>query len=342
MSVHKCLFFVLCCFATGAISSAVGVPHLSIPDLVSSSEVIAIVDVGAPKLIGPGSPITFRAQLVATDTYVIEMVTRKIIKGFVPDHFAMTYLHPKTFIGYRGINVGNPRVVFLRRAGSGYVFADPYHPSLPATNLLVGAVDSDPVKAVIVQLANVLVSPTVSRSERNEVQEIDYALPNDEYFLAILRSGLHNLSDPEARQIVQRQLVLHGDISELPAVTKLLLNAAEIPDQRIGLLYVIGNHVTDARALPMIKPLLDSNDSQVRTAAAEALWHIGSQTALEPAAKALNDSDGQVRYYAIRALADITHQPQWGPSIPEYEENGKKYLDYWLDWAKSAATVRQK
>src|SRR5437762_10493034 len=296
------LFFLM----LSAISVAVGVPHLSIAELVSKSEVIVIAEASEPKLVGPASPVQFRGSLLAAANYSTDLDVKQIIKGKAPQHLSVLYSLPQTFMGYVPVNAGL-RIVFLRDVQDHFKLADPYRPSFPACYAPVADGYSDPLRAVVAQLANVLVSPTASRSERNEVLGIDYALPNDEYFLAILRSGLRAISDPEAMQIVQTILLLHGDIGELSSVTKELLSGSEIPNRKPGLLYALGNRVTDVRAVPFVERLLQSDDSQVRAAAAEALWHIGSQAALGPAAKALKDSDPQVRYYAIRALADITN-----------------------------------
>jgi hypothetical protein len=38
----------------------------------------------------------------------------------------------------------------------------------------------------------------------------------------------------------------------------------------------------------------------------------------------------------VRALADITGENLWGPSIPEFEANERKYIEHWIGWAKDS------
>jgi HEAT repeats len=325
------------------IAYGVGIPHLSISDLVNTADIIVVADVSRPKLVGSAPPVKFHNQLLAAQVYSSDVRVRTLLKGKAPEIFTISYILPQTFIGYRSLNEGS-RILFLHYEKDQYMVANPYYPSLPAVvpSLSGDTEGSNVPLAVLHRLADVLASGTTSLSRKNEVLQIGYALPTDDYLLNALRVGIANAQDAEIRQALQRELVIRGDLPALSSVAKLLLTDAALPNQKPGLLYAIGSQVKDSRGVPAVKMLLRSNDSSVRRAAAEALWHIGSPPAIEPAIQALNDPDPQVRYYAIRALADITGDLQWGPSIPEYEENGKKYLDHWLDWANSAAAVRQK
>ncbi len=56
---------------------------------------------------------------------------------------------------------------------------------------------------------------------------------------------------------------------------------------------------------------------------------------MEPLSRLLNNSDEQVRYYAVVGLGEITKQDEWTPAFPEFREHEAKYLSYWRDWAAS-------
>jgi HEAT repeat protein len=125
--------------------------------------------------------------------------------------------------------------------------------------------------------------------------------------------------------------MLRGDLSQVEAAKNLLLKE-ELPRQdKDRLLYGI-SELTSPAAVASVKPLLSAYDVELRRAAAKALWHIADPEASDVLLAALNDSDRDVRYYAVRALAEIAHQPDWGPGPAEFEDHEGKYLDHWRRW----------
>jgi hypothetical protein len=108
------------------------------------------------------------------------------------------------------------------------------------------------------------------------------------------------------------------------------------PDQRIWLLYVIGNRITDPRAVGNLRPMLHSASPRLRAVAAQALWNIKSAAALRDIAPLLRDVDEQVRFFAVRALSDIADEPSWGgPGETQFRQHEKEYLDHWENWLKA-------
>jgi hypothetical protein len=181
----------------------------------------------------------------------------------------------------------------------------------------------------------VVASGTQGIAAKEQVLNVAYAVSAGDAFTRSLREGLSNLSEPDLRYGVLANLVRRNDIRILPEVKALLLEAG-LPEQYRRLFeYVVGNSLTDSRALPSIEPLLGSSYSSTRAAAAEAVWHIAAWAGAPAAVSALTDSDQRVRYYSVRALADITGQTEWRPSIPEFQEHEPKYIEHWLDWAKT-------
>jgi HEAT repeat protein len=74
----------------------------------------------------------------------------------------------------------------------------------------------------------------------------------------------------------------------------------------------------------------------MREAAAQALWHIGHPAAVRSLARALEDPDGLVRFYAVRGCADIAQEVGWGgPGESEFQEHEQQYLAHWRSWAKT-------
>jgi hypothetical protein len=178
-----------------------------------------------------------------------------------------------------------------------------------------------------------LISPSESDDAKWTILNESYAIPpaNLAFLDALKRASL--TSNLHLKRRVQAEQLYRNDASDLSAVSDLLLTNGVTGIEKDRLLYSIANGITTDKAIPQLDKLLRSGDPSLRLAAAEALWHTGSRNAIPPLTRALGDSVSKVRYYAIRGLADATGQLEWGPSIPEFEQNGPRYLQHWLDWA---------
>lgn len=162
-----------------------------------------------------------------------------------------------------------------------------------------------------------------------------YAIPRDnQQFISSLEKGLDVASSSELHARLEAELLYRDEVAVLPEVAQLLLTNAVSKTERERLLYSIANGITSEKAVSQLVILLGAADPSLHPPAAEGLWHIASSAATGALCRALEDPNPQVRYYVIRALADIERQPEWGPSIPEFEQNGSKYLRHWLEWAR--------
>ena len=184
-------------------------------------------------------------------------------------------------------------------------------------------------------MLSVIASPMSTPAEKFEILRVDYALPHSPEVVAAFKKGLAGGAE-DLKEKLQGELIRFGDLSELSPVVNLLLTAGAAESERVWLLYVIGNRITDHRAIPALRPLLRADDSAVRAAAAQALWHIADRTAVSDLSNALRDPDAQVRFYAVRACADIAAEPGWGgPGEAEFQQHQQKYLAHWQEWAKA-------
>jgi HEAT repeats len=306
-----------------------GLPHLDVEQLVHSSDVVAIMDVETI------SPIRFAAG--DAQRYVVSPTMRNLIKGSLQRELPITFSLPSRSVGYSPIQTGR-RVLFLHRVVDHYEPANPYYPDFPAVgessypSLLT---DAEVAAAVFRELSDVLASPASSQAAKMEVLLRDYALPTNEYLLLALQRGVKTAPNDRTREALQAESIIRGDLSELPDVSDALLRGATTPDGKSRLLYSIGNRLHDMRALGAIESLFKSTDPAIRVAAAKALWHIADPASRPLLVKCLVDSNREVRYYSVRALADITGQNLWGPSLPEWDSHEQKYLKHWREWAAS-------
>jgi hypothetical protein len=50
--------------------------------------------------------------------------------------------------------------------------------------------------------------------------------------------------------------------------------------------------------------------------------------------QSLDDDDVEVRHHAVMALAELTRQNEWGPSIDAFTADERRYIAHWKEWAK--------
>ena len=240
------------------------------------------------------------------------------------------------FVGYPGIATG-PQMVFLKKSNEGYVFADLHFPSLPA---IAGATPpagfasgEAPVQRVVAELGGVISSTAAPARDKWAVLGRGYAVPRSESFSSALQLGLQRANDDDLKYRIQAELMTRDDLSQLNGAEKLLLTGTLNTKQRELFLSVIANQIKNPDAAPALARLLQSGDTETRRAAAEGLWHSADIRAVPDLVKALQDESEEVRFYSVRALADLNQEPRWGPSRVEFQERQQQYLSHWQDWA---------
>lgn len=318
-------------------SKGFGIPRFKLEQTVNEADVIVVAEVKQVRDLGLGKPVQFRGDMLQTEEYSADLSIIRTLKGTMLNGISITYSLPITSVGYRGLSRGI-RIVFLRRDNSEYHFADPYYSSFPATleRPEQNTESETPAQVVLTNMFAVLASASTSSSEKYEILRVDYALPSNEETLAALRRALSVSTDGELIEKLQGELIRFGDMSQLTVAVHVLLQNSASQNGREWLLYVIGNFVKDARAVPALKQLLTSPDDSVREAAVEALWHVGTPGTLPALAQRLDDPDERVRFYAVRGLSDIANEYGWGgPSEAEFHDHAQKYLTHWQEWAKS-------
>jgi hypothetical protein len=312
-----------------------GLPSLSISELVSQSDVVVVADVSGTKPIGLAS-VSVRGVTLLAQRYRVQAVALYRLMGSCPEQFSIELLLPNTSTGYRSVKLGT-RMLFLKRLGTTYIPANPYYPDFPALpSEPIEFHGNDARELVFAELSAVIASADASSDDKWEVLTQSFAIPDgDKLFVNDLLVGLRSTGDLDLRRRIQAELIGRNDISEFGDVRDALLADTISATQKPVLLYEIGQRLKNEKAVPGLAQLLQSRDPQVRVASAQALWHIASASSVRILTEALNDQNPDVRYYAIRGLADITGELQWGPSPGEYEEHETKYLSYWRDWAAS-------
>jgi hypothetical protein len=319
-------------------SSATAYPgkRLQLEQLVAASDLIVVVDLSNIQSIGTteervdGNPIT-------ADSYRADVHVLRSLKGSSPDRFTIVFYTPQVFVGYPGITTGL-QMAFLKRQKGGYVFADRHYPVLPASDVTIRQSSGSlagPLGLVVEELGRVISSAAASPRDKWMVLARAYGIPKLASFAFALQLGLQNTNDDDLRCRMEAELISRDDLSQLNSVGNLLLKGSFNEKQKELLLSVITNEVKNPDASPVLARLLHSDDAGTRRAGAEALWHSASPSAVPELLKALLDQDERVRFYAVRALADLNDEPKWGPSFAEFQERQQQYLSHWQDWATS-------
>jgi len=313
---------------------------LRLSQLVSNADVIAVVDI--MNVRNTGEVLTeVDGNRIRANVYTSTAHLQRSIKGTCPDQFTILSFTPLVFVGVPGIAPGI-QIVFLTNKKGEFLFADPHYPSFPAVagSNLPGTSGVGPIEEVAQELGAVIASPTETMQRKWSVFRVMYAIPTSAALVSALRTGLETTADNDLRHRIQAELISRDELSTLPDVERLLLTNALPKHDKDAFLFVISNELKDPKALGALQRLLRSGDSEIRAATAEGLWHIASPSSVPDLVRALNDSDRDVRFYAVRGLSDIAAQPSWGPSLPEFQEHESKYVQHWSDWARSQQTSR--
>lgn len=309
-------------------------PILDVDELTKKADLIVVGQVTSVREIGK-EVFQTENERVPVRIMLGELRVDRVLKGTSDaSSLRFRFLRPETFIGWRGVQPHSYRVFFLKVSGGDLEFFSPYYPSLVAVPG-VPAEGSSAVERVVGQLGAVLLSPITSTDQK---QEAIYALSRTKSPLAteLLRSGLQE-KDVLVKVSVTGALLERNEISGLHLAEKALLNPRpDIPRYLLhNLSYGIAEGVKDEKAIPSLTTLLNASTPEVRRAAASALWHTGSRSAIDPLLSALGDSDLEVRYYSVVGLAEITGQSEWRPNMDDFLSDQQRYLNHWRDWARN-------
>lgn len=314
--------------------------RFNLPELVDQSDVIALATVSGIHQLGKTS-IVVSGQPVGAIENDARVQIEWLFKGNCPDELSLRFLVPNVFIGFRGVAIGR-QIIFLKRRNDIYEFADAHYPSVPAAPGTPNVRYPDAVQALADELGRVLSSQTSPLNDKWTVLAFAYGIPNSNTFNSHLHELLLNTTDVEVRIRIEAELVARGDTSGLEQASRLLLGGTLTNDQKEILLLAIRNHALSPEAVPTLAPLMSSPDVSVRRAVAEGLWHSASVSGVSLFSKMLEDSDNEVRFYAVRGLSEIANDPGWGgPSESEFHEHEGKYVSHWQEWLNGHITKQK-
>ncbi|MGC1417752.1 MAG: HEAT repeat domain-containing protein, partial [Candidatus Acidiferrum sp.] len=242
------------------------------------------------------------------------------------------FVVPDEFIGWRSITPGSYGIFFLAGPASDLRLASPFHPfvvAIPGAEAQEGTT----IERIIAQLGAVLESQG-SSSEEKEEAIFTLSKTQSPAAVQVLNRAEQEVQDPRTRLSIAVSLLEHNDISTLPLAAAALLNPGPtIPaDLLHNLCYAILIGVKNEKAVPVLTKLLRAGNVETRRAAASALTHTGSTSAIDALISGIDDPDVMVQYYCVVGLADITGQPDWRPNISDFTSTPSKSVKHWHEW----------
>ena len=307
---------------------------LRLQALVDASDCIAIGDIDSINHDEPGIS-TVDGRLVKGTAEVAHIRTSRTLMGSCPAEIRVRFFTPVQWMGYPGLQTG-PQLVFLRKEGGELAFTDRHYPSLPAMRRDSASTPDPrtPIELVVDELGNILASPLADAERKWSVIAIAYAIPKSiESFNSSLQVALRATADPELQHRIGAELIRRGNVTALKSAANSLSNGAVSEAAKSEYLSAIANDLRNPDAVPTLGGLVRSGTTSVRRAAMEALWHIGALSSAELLVGGLGDSDSQVRFYAVRALADIYNDPDWGPAQELFDQEENRYVSHWEQWS---------
>jgi HEAT repeats len=327
-----------------ATADKIAEPAVDVPALVGASDLIVVGRAGEVQ-IAPNS---------ASETLVV-WVDRVIASAPNPaSQLAVRLDLPVPGSGLGAVETGEYGMFFLRnsRENGVYTAVNPYHPALvaaPAYNRT--ARSSDALAGVAHELTRVLsasAADLIGLRDASAVQHLYWEAAD------ALETIPHKITGPELRTIAASEQtparlwaiavsLNTGDPNEVAARAPGYLAAVKSdllkpgPDEGLAvarLAVAIQARVYSPEAVPVLAALLASTATGVRRAAASALADIATPDVIAPLAKAaLNDREQNIRYYAVRGLAQATGGKI--PTLPLFYAEEAEMLAYWRNWAKA-------
>lgn len=334
MTVARSLLAALAIVLAAVSAGSAPMPILRVAELERASTLIVIGYVDHVEDVGPGVVQTENGALPGR-TQLASVTVEQVVKGGSASAVSVKFVLPNAQIGYDRPAVGGEyRMFFLRGDAEPYSFTSPFYTSVAAASglRLTEKSPADRMFQAFGQIATDAQAPTAAREQAlYNLSESDNAVAR-----TALRKGFAD-SDPNIRIRAATSLLASGDASALAfAVDALSGGTSEANDAALaGLARAIGRGVKDPTAVPALVRLLTTGDDEGRRAAVRALRQMRPANATGALLVAMDDSDRDVRYNAVAALAEISGEMNWLPSMDFFWSNEAPFIEHWRAWARS-------
>jgi HEAT repeat protein len=248
-----------------------------------------------------------------------------------------------------GLPPNTYRVVFLEKTPTGYAFASPYYPSLPASSTSCRPdwqldLGEDAYHRVLQRLLDVLCASSTPEEKQLAITTLNW--DEDSSAAPFLKAAL-NLpevnSNPVVRTTILSDLVKWKDLSVLPSVENDLFHSFEHVDASLksNLLLAISS-LNEELSVPLLARALTLPEPEARVGAARFLQYTNSDRALDALLSALDDPDREVQFAVMQSLGNLTNQHQWRPQTTETDASWFACIKHWQEFGALRHTSKSK
>jgi hypothetical protein len=334
VTAAKHLFAAISLVLAAGSAGAAPVPVLRVAELERASTVVIIGYIDRVEDVGAGVVHTENGDLPGR-TQIVNVVVEQVVKGGSVSSVAVRFVLPDAQIGYdRPAASGDYRMFFVRGDAEPYSFTSPFYTSVAAAPglRLTATNPADRMFQAFGQIATDTQLPLAAR------EQALYNISDSDNSVA--RTSLRRAfadTDSNIRIGAARALLASGDASALAFAVEALSGRTSVASDEAlaGLAMAVGRSVKDPVAIPALVRLLTQGNVEGRRAAATALRQIRPTNATRGLLAAMSDTDRQVRYTAVAALAEISGELNWLPSMDYFWSNEAPFIEHWRTWAQS-------
>lgn len=287
------------------------------------------------------SPVVCRGEVTevqnkaGADALSVGIVkVERFYKGAAPSNTVQVLFRSSADPMFSGLTLtgGEHLLLFLKPSADAFTFADPYFGKLPVPRQMAAqSQDAPPLR----QLERDLEAALAGSQHRDVITAILLLgnmgkISSTEPLRKLLPSG-----DPEIEGAVYLSLIKLGDYSTLPAVGdyfKLKSPDYRIENLRSQLARAVAN-IKDPSVLPVLEDFSRSENPLLRRSAVFAMRAMASSSSVPYLVERLDDTDPDVRYLSVMALATIVNKGgDWAPSRELFDQQESESLTLWKQW----------
>jgi hypothetical protein len=323
--------------AVGIASAELG-QALSTKLLVESSDLIVVGRVESVQQTGAGEA-TFHEHTYARRDFRATITVDQIVKGDpVSSSFILSYSTPAmdSFgnVAEGGLIADSYRIVFLKKTPTGYAFASPYFPSLPASPVSCGPdwdLGHDAYHKVMQRVLDVLCTHSGTDEKRVAVGILNWS--DDSSAAPFLKAALSLLdvkADPVVRTSIIGDLLKWRDLSVLSLAEVDLFEPSQHTDGYLKSNLLLAISSLDPQiSVPLLTRALTLPETEARIGAARFLEYTKSDAALDALLSALDDPDREVQFAVMQSLGNLTNQHYWRPQTTETDAAWFACIQHW-------------
>lgn len=317
-------------------SMAVFVPFLEPHELVSQSDVVCKGKAVRVDKIGELEEQLDEGTVVKINVMVAQIEVERILKGNGIGEIVEVEFQERPFLPYAFLQQDEYSILFLKKKGERYIFANPYHENgkmsvsrrkldvvvrgttpmaLLEQELINSLRDEDPkiILSALEVLGRRLKSIDATQEIKNLLGSANVAVRGGA-LLALLDIGDYSHIDESVEYLDEIETT-----RKVGSYKRMISNAFHA--------------IRDPSLVPKLHPLLRHEDDFLRKNVAESLRNIQSESSIPYLMDGLDDRNIRVRYQCMMGLAKMLKKGgDWAPAYEIFLKNESKHTSLWRGW----------